>query len=91
VTFSLSGFLSETGVLSLEKADAHLLYATGLFKQHTQQRQFNFPSGSATFQILGVIAAPALLAPDPVPLPPACVLFGTGLLGLVGLRRFRKS
>jgi hypothetical protein len=27
----------------------------------------------------------------PVPLPPALLLFGSGLLGLVGLRRLRKS
>ena len=27
----------------------------------------------------------------PVPLPPTALLFGSGLLGLVGLRRFRKS
>lgn len=28
---------------------------------------------------------------DPVPLPPSAFLLGSGLLGLVGLRRFRKS
>jgi hypothetical protein len=35
---------------------------------------------------LGVTYTPA-----PVPLPPSALLFGTGLVGLVGLRRWRRS
>lgn len=31
------------------------------------------------------------VGPAPVPLPPTVLLLGSGLLGLVGLRRFRKS
>ena len=31
------------------------------------------------------------LSAQPVPLPPAVLLLGTGLLGLAGLRRFRKG
>jgi hypothetical protein len=27
----------------------------------------------------------------PVPLPPSVYLFGSGLVGLIGLRRFRRS
>jgi hypothetical protein len=36
-------------------------------------------------------AAMILFQSDPVPIPPAILLFGSGLLGLAGLRRFRKS
>jgi hypothetical protein len=33
----------------------------------------------------------ASFAPSAVPIPPSALLLGSGLLGLVGLRRFRKS
>jgi hypothetical protein len=36
-------------------------------------------------------AAVIIFQSDPVPIPPAMWLFGSGLLGLAGLRRFRKS
>ena len=42
------------------------------------------PSGDSDFYL---IADPC---PAPVPLPPTVWLFGSGLLGLVGWRRFRK-
>jgi probable HAF family extracellular repeat protein len=43
-------------------------------------------------QIVGISDANAFpLPPGPVPLPPTVLLLGSGLLGLVGWRRFRKG
>ena len=39
----------------------------------------------------GITSFDASLKTSAVPLPPSALLLGTGLLGLVGLRRFRKS
>jgi hypothetical protein len=50
----------------------------------------NFTSGFFNL-IDGGVSSNAAFAPTAAPIPPSALLLGTGLLGLVGFRRFRKS
>ncbi len=62
----------------------------GLF-QDLNGSYTRFPDGLVVSNGLNVGAAFTLQAASDVPLPPTALLLGTGLLGLVGLRRFGKN
>jgi hypothetical protein len=45
----------------------------------------------ATAWDINILNATAFVPPPAVPLPPSVLLLGSGLLGLAGWRRFKKS
>ena len=105
-TFGAGSYILSFDLAGSQRGDTNIVdvnfggFATSItknsndpFQTYTYNVTFNTPS-TLTFHNQGGDNVGALLdnvSVSSVPVPPSAILLGSGLLGLVGLRRFRKS
>jgi len=86
----------DNGLLISITNDSNDVYISGMSTQSDGTGVFSFTGdafdqAAIYFPFNGEIFSVNNITYDPVPLPPTMLLLGSGLLGMAGWRRFRKS